>query len=69
MDNLEEILRRNPKAAKGIDSIKQTIDSLNQLRQAGIARGPSAMPSSYGGRPNPGREKAERHAVKKLFSK
>lgn len=41
MADLDEILRLNPRAAARLDSIRETIDELNRLRAAGIARGPS----------------------------
>jgi hypothetical protein len=49
MDDLDEILRLNPKAAEGIDSIKGAIKALAKLRKAGIARGtPTLMPPHSG---------------------
>jgi hypothetical protein len=52
MENLDEILRRNPKAAEGVASVKEAIDALNRLREAGLARGPFAAYGPYSERPN-----------------
>lgn len=69
MDDLEEILRRNPKAAEGVTSVKAAIDALNELRDAGVARGPVASFGPYSGRPNLQGIKAARKKGKHCISK
>jgi hypothetical protein len=50
MDDIEEILRQNPKAAKEIAGINKTIRTLKKLRAAGLAgKGYDLLPP-YGGR-------------------
>lgn len=39
MYDLDAILERNPKAAKGYEQVQQTIGLLDDLRAAGIAKG------------------------------
>lgn len=50
MDDMEKILRRNPKAARDIDGVKAAVDVLVKLRANGLAHGPTPLASPYSGR-------------------
>jgi hypothetical protein len=50
LSDIDDILRRNPKAAKGLSAIKSALEALAPLRAAGIARGPKPLASPYAGR-------------------
>jgi hypothetical protein len=52
MNDIDQILRLNPKAAEGIDAIRKAIDALNDLRKLGVASSSSGMAIPYGGRRN-----------------
>jgi hypothetical protein len=51
MTALEEILRKNPRVAKELESIRDVIETLNKLRDAGMARGPELAYGPYTGSP------------------
>jgi hypothetical protein len=40
MPELDEILRNNPRAAAGIDAVREALDSMRKLREAGLAARP-----------------------------
>ena len=51
-DDLKEVLTRNPKIAAELPSIKEAMDELVKLRDAGVARGPQPLLPPHGGRYN-----------------
>lgn len=67
MDNIDQILSQNPKAAKGFDAVKKAIEALNDLRKLGIASGPGEVRMPYGGHQNLEKLKSARSA--KMISK
>lgn len=40
MADLEEILRKNPMAAAGVEGARDAVDAVRKLRAAGVAGGP-----------------------------
>lgn len=50
MSDMEEVLRKNPKAAKELelDAVKDVIDALQELRRVGVAKGDTLRPLDYG---------------------
>lgn len=50
MDDLEEILRKNPRAAAGADGIKAAIEALGRLKAAGVGGGGYDLLPPFGGR-------------------
>lgn len=41
---MEEVLRKNPKAAKELEAVKDVIEALQELRRAGVAKGDTLRP-------------------------
>lgn len=54
VDDLKELLRKNPKAAQHYDSMKETMEKLRELRAAGFAGGSEALVLPYSGRAKSG---------------
>jgi len=50
MSEIDDILRRNPKAAAGADDIKAAIEALRRLKGAGIGGGGYDLLPPFGGR-------------------
>lgn len=48
MTDIEEVLRKNPKAAKELEAVKDVIDALQELRRAGVAKGDTLRPHKHG---------------------
>jgi hypothetical protein len=44
MADFKQMIKENPKAAKGLSEMKDIIDSLQALREAGIAKGSDLRP-------------------------
>jgi len=44
MADIDDVLRRNPQAAAAYKGVKQTIEVLTKLREAGIAKGDQTRP-------------------------
>jgi hypothetical protein len=50
MNDLDDIIRRNPKAAESLDAIKEVLATMEKLRKAGIAHGPKPLMPPHSGR-------------------
>ena len=62
MKDLDEILRLNPRAAKGIDDIREVLEAIQKLRDAGVANRPE-LTNPGGSRKNLGDLKTQRRNI------
>lgn len=44
MENLDQILAQNPMAAEGFEAVRETLSSLRELRELGMANAQSFCP-------------------------
>ena len=44
MADIDEVVRRNPKAAATLASMQETLETLSRLRAAGVAKGDQMRP-------------------------